>query len=360
MAEPEYPMNEIPVVEVFNKINPGKRRAVKSQVVYLIFKYWLLQGTTIFNMTGVDIVGYRREFKDDHMTAILDANQPRMELETIDHLIEGLDGFSNIDENGMEFLKIHAKGSWFNYLFDMPIDVTLISQKMSMCWYIADFWLLISLNFHSPVENDIRIFEERFSTIFDYCSEQERMTALAIDELDILRIRNIIGFTLEIRNNRLQDGRRIIGDDWYIRYDDELDANEDKTDRDYCRIIINNEWENMPDPEIDYSPSIPASRYGDKWIHMVSKYLLRPCDVQELCKCCKSFRTIDDEYRYNPYMLWNLDDFEFFNPQKKKYVRYEDAQNSFLLLDAKLCAKSYLVYRNLCDLWDLNESRKKE
>ena len=340
-------MNEIPIVEVFNKINKIKKKAIKGQVVCLIFKYWHLQGNTVLEMTGADIIDNRIIFTGN-------TDRMRKEFITID------DSLRELDECAMPFLIAHHKNSWFNYLFDMPIDVNLISPKMSMCWYIADFWLLISLNFHSPVENDIRIFEERFSTIFDCCSEQERMTALAIDELDILRIRNIIGFTLEIRNNRLQDGRRIIGDDWYIRYDDELDANEDKTDRDYCRIIINNEWENMPDPEIDYSPSIPASHYGDKWIHMVSKYLLRPCDVQELCKCCKSFRAIDDEYRYNPYMLWNLDDFEFFNPQKKKYVRYEDAQNSFLLLDAKLCAKSYLVYRNLCDLWDLNESRKKE
>lgn len=344
----EYPMNEIPIVEVFNKINKTKRRIIKGQVVWFIFKYWLFQGKTVLEMTGANIV-------DDHMVFIENTNQFKKEFFIIDESLQEL------DECAMPFLLEHHKNSWFNYLFDMPIDVNLITRKMSMCWYMADFWLLLSVNLYSPmIRPDIRIFKERFSELFNYCTEHERMTALVIDELDVLRIRNEMNFTVEVRNKTLKDGRRVIGVNWSIGYDEELDADEDKTDREYCRIIINNEWENMPEPKSDYSPSMPASLYGDQWIHMVSKYLLRPCDVHRLCKCCKCFETIDDEYNYNPYMLWNLEDFEVFNPQKKKYVRYEEAQNSFLLLDAKLCAKSYLVYRNLCNLWDLNERRKED
>ena len=343
----EYPIEEIPIVSSFNRINREKRNDVKNQVVCLIFNYWHLMGKTILEMTGCDIT-------DIHMMYEPDSTQLDKERITVK------DSMLEIDENTELFLAKHHKTSWFNYLFDMPIDVSTLPEKTSMCWYIADFWILILLNADATdMERSIQTFKERFASIFQLCTERERINSLVIDESDFHIVRQKMGITP--RHYIIQDGetKRLVDEDWRLSSSDFYQG-QDEEDRDYCKIIIHNEARNRPHIKVDENASTPASQYGEEWIHMVSKYLLMPIDMQRLCKCCKRFRTLDDQFRYNPYMLYNLDDFERFKPHKKKYVRYEDAQNSFLLLDAKLCAKSYLVYRNLYNLWDLNEHRKEE
>lgn len=343
----EYPIEEIPIVSSFNRINKEKRGDVKKQVVCLIFNYWHLIGKTVLEMTGCDIVDAHAMYEEDE-------TQLDRERMTVNNSMR------EIDEYMQPFLAEHHKTSWFDYLFDMPIDVSTLPMKTSMCWYIADFWILLLLNEDAvDMKRTRRVFKERFKSLFQYCTEGERMSAIVIDESDFYSVRQQLGVTLRREGNILQEGeiKRLVDENWRLS-SSEFYREQDEEDREYCRIIIHNEALNRPHTEVDVSVSTPASRYGERWIHMVSKYLLMPVDMHHLCKSCKRFRTLDDQFRYNPYMLYNLDDFEKFDPQKKKYVRYEDAQNSFLLLDAKLCAKSYLVYRNLCDLWDLNERRK--